>query len=320
EDRGSRPSLLDRAAFPRAAAPSRLLCAGRQRRVPAPSRPALGHRPGLADARAPERAVRGLSLGGRQWRRLVALSHRRRRDRARRHFRERADRARHRWRARAPSLASDLAGRRPGHRNAARRPRRALGLRTRGGVGSTTARRAARRGRPAPDRRTAHHARERALHRQDRGPDAARGGRTRAGDAHPRSLAAPRRPRLGPGWDFSQGIGGLDVVDVGPHRLGGRLVYLPTRAVTCARWTGREMCWRHAPREYAAIHFHDDDVHDAGWATDFDFTVPEDLPSGAYVMRLAAGEQADELPFYVRPPRGRRPADLLFVASTHPHP
>jgi N,N-dimethylformamidase len=119
------------------------------------------------------------------------------------------------------------------------------------------------------------------------------------------------------GWDFSRGIGGLDVVDVGPHRLGGRLVNLPTRAVTGARWTGREMCWRHAPREYAAIHFHDDDLHDAGWATDFEFTVPEDLPSGAYVMRLAADGHADELPFYVRPPRGRPRADLLFIASTY---
>ena len=119
------------------------------------------------------------------------------------------------------------------------------------------------------------------------------------------------------GWDFSRGIDSLDVVDVGPRRLGGLLVNLPTRAVTGARWTGREMCWRHAPREYAAIHFHEDDVHDAGWATDFDFTVPEDLPSGVYVMRLAAGAHADELPFYVRPPRGRRSADVLFIASTY---
>jgi len=47
------------------------------------------------------------------------------------------------------------------------------------------------------------------------------------------------------GWDFSQGIDGLDVADVGPHRLGGRLVNLPTRAVTGARWTGRRAC---APR------------------------------------------------------------------------
>jgi N,N-dimethylformamidase len=119
------------------------------------------------------------------------------------------------------------------------------------------------------------------------------------------------------GWDFSQCIDGLDIVDVGPHRLGGRLVNLPTRAVTGARWTGREMCWRHAPREYAAIHFHEDDIHDAGWATDFDFTVPEDLPSGAYVMRLAAEGHVDELPFYVRPPRGRPRADVLFIASTY---
>ncbi|HEV3348334.1 MAG TPA: N,N-dimethylformamidase beta subunit family domain-containing protein [Methylomirabilota bacterium] len=119
------------------------------------------------------------------------------------------------------------------------------------------------------------------------------------------------------GWDFSRGIDSLDVVDVGPRRLGGLLVNLPTRAVTGARWTGREMCWRHAPREYAAIHFHEDDVHDAGWATDFDFTVPEDLPSGVYVMRLAAGAHADELPFYVRPPRGRRSADVLFIVSTY---
>ena len=119
------------------------------------------------------------------------------------------------------------------------------------------------------------------------------------------------------GWDFSQGIDGLDVADVGPHRLGGRLVNLPTRAVTGARWTGREMCWRHAPREYAAIHFHDDDVYDAGWATDFEFTVPDDLPSGAYLMRLSAEGHADDLPFYVRPPLGRPRADVLYIASTY---
>jgi N,N-dimethylformamidase len=119
------------------------------------------------------------------------------------------------------------------------------------------------------------------------------------------------------GWDFSRGIDGLEVTDVGPHRLGGRLVNLPARAMTGARWTGREMCWRHAPREYAAIHFHDDDVYDAGWATDFELTVPDDLPSGAYLMRLTAEGHADDLPFYVRPARGRPRADVLFIASTY---
>jgi N,N-dimethylformamidase len=141
-----------------------------------------------------------------------------------------------------------------------------------------------------------------------------------AAAAAPEALVLdPLRPPEGlvAGWDFSQSMDGLDVVDVGPHHLGGRLVNLPTRAVTGARWTGREMCWRHAPREYAAIHFHEDDLYDAGWATDFEFTVPEDLPSGAYVMRLAAEGHVDELPFYVRPPRGRPRADVLFIASTY---
>ena len=124
-------------------------------------------------------------------------------------------------------------------------------------------------------------------------------------------------PGLVAAWDFSRGIDGLEVTDIGPHQLGGRLVNLPTRAVTGARWSGNEMCWRHAPREYAAIHFHEDDIHDAGWETDFDFTVPADLPSGAYLMRLAADGHVDELPFYVRPPRGRHGADVLLIASTY---
>ena len=138
--------------------------------------------------------------------------------------------------------------------------------------------------------------------------------------AAPDTLALePGLPPLGlvAGWDFSQGIDSLDVVDVGPHRLGGRLLNLPTRAVTGARWTGREMCWRHAPREYAAIHFHDDDIYDAGWDTDFEFAVPDGLPSGAYLMRLTAEGHVEELPFYVRPPRGRRSADVLVIASTY---
>jgi N,N-dimethylformamidase len=119
------------------------------------------------------------------------------------------------------------------------------------------------------------------------------------------------------GWDFARGIDTLDVTDVGPHRLGGSLVNLPTRAVTGARWSGREMCWRHAPRDYAAIHFHEDDLHDVGWATDFTFRVPADLRSGAYAMRLVAGEHVDTVPFWVRAPLGQPGAPILVLASTY---
>jgi len=117
-------------------------------------------------------------------------------------------------------------------------------------------------------------------------------------------------------WDFARGIDGLDVFDSGPHGLDGRTVNLPTRAVTSSGWSGREMNWRHAPQEYAAIHFHDDDIHDCGWQTDFSFTVPDDLKSGVYGARLRIDGAEDVVPFFVRPKRGTRQADLVVLAPT----
>jgi N,N-dimethylformamidase len=118
------------------------------------------------------------------------------------------------------------------------------------------------------------------------------------------------------GWDFSREIPSTRIVDTGPHGLDGALVNLPDRAMTGSNWTGREMCWRHAPEDYGAIHFHDDDLYDCAWQTDFGFTLPEDLPSGVYGARLACGGHEDTIPFFVCPPKGRRQADLCVVIPT----
>lgn len=113
-------------------------------------------------------------------------------------------------------------------------------------------------------------------------------------------------------WDFSVGIG-TDAID-GTHP--GRLVNLPTRGVRGSRWSGAEMDWKHAPREYAAIHFHADDLYDAGWDTDFVAMVPDGLPSGIYGIRLRAGPHEDIIPLFVLPPRGTATASVAFLAST----
>ncbi|MFI5011126.1 MAG: N,N-dimethylformamidase beta subunit family domain-containing protein [Hyphomicrobiales bacterium] len=118
------------------------------------------------------------------------------------------------------------------------------------------------------------------------------------------------------GWDFSVGIEGQSITDIGPQRLDGRLVNLPTRAVVGARWSGQEMCWRHAPRDYAAIHFHDDDLDDCGWRQDFTWTVPDDLRSGAYAFHLSCPAGEDWLPFYVLSKREGPFAPIAFLAST----
>jgi N,N-dimethylformamidase len=117
-------------------------------------------------------------------------------------------------------------------------------------------------------------------------------------------------------WDFSAEIPTDRILDRGPHALHGMLCNLPTRAVRGSRWTGIETNWQHAPREYAAIHFHEDDLYDCGWATDFAVAIPDGMPSALYGIRLRCGDVQDIVPIYVLPPKGAAPKPLVFLAST----
>ena len=117
-------------------------------------------------------------------------------------------------------------------------------------------------------------------------------------------------------WDFARDIGSDRVSDTGPNGLHGRTVNLPSRGCKGFNWSGAEQNWRHAPEEYGAIHFHDDDLYDAGWEADFEYQVPEDLPSGVYAVHLAVEDDESYLTFFVRPPRGTTTAKLAFLAST----
>ncbi|NKB59083.1 MAG: N,N-dimethylformamidase large subunit [Alphaproteobacteria bacterium] len=117
-------------------------------------------------------------------------------------------------------------------------------------------------------------------------------------------------------WDFSQEMSSMRAVDTGPNGWHGALVQAPARAMTGSNWTGDERNWTHAPETYGAIHFHEDDVADCDWVTDFTFTVPDDLPSGAYAARLSCGDYWEAIPFFVCPPKGTRTADLCVLVST----
>ena len=116
------------------------------------------------------------------------------------------------------------------------------------------------------------------------------------------------------GWDFSQNMGSSVVPGINGPAL--ELINFPARAMTSSDWDGSEMSWSHKPTHYAAIHFHEDDIYDFGWDTDFSFTVPSTRPSGIYVMRLSCGEHEDAIPFFVLPPKNTRQADLCVLVST----
>ncbi len=138
-------------------------------------------------------------------------------------------------------------------------------------------------------------------------------------DTPPCNPADARPGRLLAWWDFARGIDTQTVTDRGPRGLAGRLVNVPTRAVRGARWSGAAMDWRSAPRDYAAIHFHEDDLHDCGWDTDFTLTIPQGAQSAAYGLRLRKGDAKDILPFYVIPTRDGPRARVCVLASTFTH-
>lgn len=117
-------------------------------------------------------------------------------------------------------------------------------------------------------------------------------------------------------WDFSREIGSTRIMDASPNGLHGQAVNLPSRAVKGFNWSGHEQNWRCAPQEYGAIHFHDDDLYDAEWDTDFTYEVPVDLRSGVYAVHLVADDDEWYVTFYVRPKRGTATAKIAFLAST----
>ena len=117
-------------------------------------------------------------------------------------------------------------------------------------------------------------------------------------------------------WDFSRSQDTQTVCDLGPYALSGRLVNVPNRAMRGSRWTGKTMDWQKAPLEYAAIHFHEDDIYDCRWTPSMRFTVPVGTLSACYGLRLRSGEYVDILPFYVLAPLGKPTSTLCFLAPT----
>lgn len=117
-------------------------------------------------------------------------------------------------------------------------------------------------------------------------------------------------------WDFGRDQHTAIATDVSGHARHGTIVNAPMRAVTGRTWDGTETSFRHAPDQYAAIHLHDDDLEDARWATDFTWTVPDDLPSGVYAARLQGDTLEDHVPFVVRPPKGTATAEVGLLLPT----
>jgi N,N-dimethylformamidase len=127
-------------------------------------------------------------------------------------------------------------------------------------------------------------------------------------------------------WDFSKEPMTTRAADTGPFGHHGGLVHLPARGMKGWNWTGEAHSWAAKPEHYGAIHFHCDDLYDAGWETSVELTIPADLRSGPYALHVSCGESDEAatreayLAFFVRPPRARemrknRPPVLLLAPT-----
>lgn len=101
--------------------------------------------------------------------------------------------------------------------------------------------------------------------------------------------------------DFSVLISTDQIQDISSNNHRGELINAPARAVTGHDWDASQNDWTHASYGYSAIHFHDDDLDDAAWETDFELCLTEELKSGCYGVLIDDGSSSDIIPFFVRP-------------------
>lgn len=119
-------------------------------------------------------------------------------------------------------------------------------------------------------------------------------------------------------WRFDEQMSSVHVPDAGPNGWELELVNMPTRAVTGHSWSGDEHAWTRATGEYAAVHFHDGDLEDAGWEPDFEWHIPPDQPSGVYAARLTADDgSVDRVPVIVRRRRAQATVAVVLPSFTY---
>lgn len=135
----------------------------------------------------------------------------------------------------------------------------------------------------------------------------------------------PRPNGLVAYWDTSKGYTdrgvGDTVIDDGPYRLHAIGYNRPVRAQTGWNWNGRNDCFRLAPHEYGGIEFHYEVMIDSNWEMTRQLTLPAGLKSGAYAMRLRAGDgkglSEEYIVFFVRSQTPKAPIALLFPTASY---
>jgi N,N-dimethylformamidase len=126
-------------------------------------------------------------------------------------------------------------------------------------------------------------------------------------------------------WDTAAGYTdrgvGDTIIDTGPNGLHGEGVNRPVRGQTGWNWNGRNDCFRLAPAEFGGVEFHNDAMTDCRWQPTLTLTIPADLRSGVYAVKLTAGDGSglaeEYTPFFVRAAKPKAPICLLIPTASY---
>jgi N,N-dimethylformamidase len=122
-------------------------------------------------------------------------------------------------------------------------------------------------------------------------------------------------------WDTSagytdRGIGDV-VADTGPFQRHAEGFNRPVRCQTGWNWSGRNDCFRLAPQEFGGIEFHADALVDCRWEPTLSLTVPSELKSGVYAVKLTSEDVEEYTPFIVRATTPKAPMCLIIPTASY---
>ncbi len=117
-------------------------------------------------------------------------------------------------------------------------------------------------------------------------------------------------------FDFSKLLHTNKIIDISKNKLHGVLFNHPARAITGFNWNESSRNWKNNPEMYTSIHFHEDDLTDCNWKTDFKFKIPDDIPSGIYAVKLFNKKDIFYIPICIKPKINLNKNKILFLLPT----
>lgn len=134
------------------------------------------------------------------------------------------------------------------------------------------------------------------------------------------AFAEPETHGLQAYWDptaniTNKGVGD-DILDVSGKGFTMHGVNRPVRLMTGANWVGADSFHMDA-KQYGGVHFHNDALTDCCWQTTCTMTLPADMVSGAYALRVTFADTEDTIPFIVTPATPKAPVAVLLPTMTY---